>query len=158
MFRGWSGCWPGAGVAPFATFFPFTGRGGRWGRFFGPGEVRLALLSLLREGPKHGYELMKALEGRSGGVYRASAGAVYPALQQLADEGMVTSEQAEGKRTYKLTEGWEAGTRKGGGVGSADLAAGRAVGRLAPVDGTGCGRSGASGSRGHEDRFAGCHA
>jgi DNA-binding PadR family transcriptional regulator len=105
MFRGWSGCWAGAGSAPFgAAFFPFSGRGGRWSRFFGPGEVRLALLSLLNEGPKHGYELMKELEARSSGVYRASAGAVYPALQQLEDEGLVTSDQAAGKRTYKLTE------------------------------------------------------
>jgi DNA-binding PadR family transcriptional regulator len=66
--------------------------------------VRLALLSLLESGPKHGYELMKQLEARSGGIYKASAGAVYPALQQLEDEGLVTSEQAGGKRTYRLTE------------------------------------------------------
>jgi DNA-binding PadR family transcriptional regulator len=74
------------------------------GRFFGPGEVRLALLSLLSEGPRHGYELMKELEGRSGGVYRASAGTVYPTLQQLEDEGLATSEPREGKRVYELTD------------------------------------------------------
>jgi DNA-binding PadR family transcriptional regulator len=91
-------------ATPFvgAGFFPW-GRGGRWSRFFGPGEVRLALLSLLESGPKHGYELMKELEARSGGMYRASAGAVYPALQQLEDEGLVTSDQSAGKRTYSLT-------------------------------------------------------
>jgi len=82
--------------------FPW-GRGGRWGRFFGPGEIRLALLSMLESGPKHGYELMKELESKSGGIYKASAGAIYPALQQLEDEGMVTSDQAAGKRTYALT-------------------------------------------------------
>jgi len=104
MFRGWSGCWSTPGGSPFgAGFFPWSGRGGRWSRFFGPGEVRLALLSLLKEGPKHGYELMKDLEARSGGIYRASAGAVYPALQQLEDEDLVTSEQTDGKRTYRLT-------------------------------------------------------
>jgi DNA-binding PadR family transcriptional regulator len=64
----------------------------------------LALLSLLEQGPKHGYELMKELEARSGGIYRASPGAIYPALQQLEDEGLVISEQTDGKRTYRLTE------------------------------------------------------
>jgi len=83
--------------------FPW-GRGGRWGRFFGPGEVRLALLSMLESGPKHGYELMKELETKSGGIYKASAGAIYPALQQLEDEGLVTSDQLGGKRTYALTD------------------------------------------------------
>ncbi len=83
--------------------FPW-GRGGRWGRFFGPGEIRLALLSMLESGPKHGYELMKELETKSGGIYKASAGAIYPALQQLEDEGLVSSDQPSGKRTYSLTD------------------------------------------------------
>jgi DNA-binding PadR family transcriptional regulator len=74
------------------------------GRFFGPGEVRLALLSLLADEPMHGYELMKRLEERSGGVYRASAGTIYPTLQQLEDEGQIVSESLSGKRVYKLTE------------------------------------------------------
>ena len=62
------------------------------------------MLSLLGEGPKHGYELIKALEARSGGLYRASAGTVYPTLQQLEDEGMVTSQQQDGKRVYSVTD------------------------------------------------------
>ena len=96
--------WRGGMAAPFmGGGFP-GGRGGRWGRFFGPGEVRLALLSMLEGGPKHGYELMKELEAKSGGIYKASAGAVYPALQQLEDEGLVTSDQAAGKRAYSLTD------------------------------------------------------
>ncbi|HUI72009.1 MAG TPA: PadR family transcriptional regulator [Spirochaetia bacterium] len=92
MHRGW-GPWNG-----------WMGWGGHWGRFFAPGELRLALLSLLKDGPKHGYELMKTLEARSGGTYRASAGAVYPTLQQLEDEGLVSSTQQEGKRVYQITE------------------------------------------------------
>lgn len=64
----------------------------------------MALLSLLEEGPKHGYQLMKDLEARSGGLYRASAGAIYPTLQQMEDEGLILSEQAEGRRVYRLTE------------------------------------------------------
>jgi DNA-binding PadR family transcriptional regulator len=87
-FEFWSGSWGGVGRA----------------RFFGPGEVRLALLSLLSERPMHGYELMRELESRSGGMYRASAGTVYPTLQQLEDEGLVTSESQEGKRVYRLTD------------------------------------------------------
>ena len=77
-------------------------------RFFGQGEVRLALLSLLQDAPAHGYELMKRLEERSGGMYRASAGTVYPVLQQLEDEGLVRSEDVEGKKTYHLTEAGKA--------------------------------------------------
>ena len=84
-------------TGPWATAF---GRG----RFFGSGEVRLAILSLLGEGPKHGYQLMKELEERSGGLYRASAGSVYPTLQQLEDEDLITSGQQDGKRTYTITE------------------------------------------------------
>jgi DNA-binding PadR family transcriptional regulator len=93
----WGGPWGG-----------WTGMG-HWGRFFAPGELRLALLSLLKDGPKHGYELMKTLEARSGGTYKASAGAVYPTLQQLEDEGLVTSVQQEGKRVYQITD---AGTQE----------------------------------------------
>jgi len=85
------------GSGPWASFF------GRR-RFFESGEVRLAILSLLAEAPKHGYQLMKELEERSGGLYRASAGSVYPTLQQLEDEGLITSSQPEGKRVYSLTD------------------------------------------------------
>jgi DNA-binding PadR family transcriptional regulator len=77
---------------------------GRFSRFFELGEVRLAILSLLSEGPKHGYQLMKELQERSGGLYRASAGSVYPTLQQLEDEGLIEAEQQEGKRVYRITE------------------------------------------------------
>ncbi|HXZ13822.1 MAG TPA: PadR family transcriptional regulator [Candidatus Sulfotelmatobacter sp.] len=89
-----------ATAIPWAAYRPWN----RWSRFFGSGEVRLALLSLLQDGPKHGYQLMKDLEARSGGLYRASAGATYPTLQQLEDEGLVESEQSEGRRKYRLTQ------------------------------------------------------
>jgi len=93
----------------------YRGEGGRWGvgmkygsgwsgRFFEAGEVRLALLSLLAEAPKHGYQLMKDLEERSGGLYRASAGAIYPTLQQLGDEGLVRASEEDGKRVFRITE------------------------------------------------------
>ena len=73
-------------------------------RFFAPGEVRLAILSLVAERPCHGYYLMKLLAERSGGVYRASAGAIYPTLQELEDEGLVTVDQQNAKRVYRVTE------------------------------------------------------
>jgi DNA-binding PadR family transcriptional regulator len=73
-------------------------------RLFESGEVRLALLSLLSERPQHGYDLMKELEERSGGFYRASAGTIYPTLQQLADEGLIDSEAQGAKRVHSLTD------------------------------------------------------
>lgn len=85
---------------------------GRRSRFFESGEVRLAILSLLNEGPKHGYQLMKELEERSGGFYRSSAGSVYPTLQQLVDEELITSEAQEGKRVYHITEAGKAELEK----------------------------------------------
>jgi DNA-binding PadR family transcriptional regulator len=63
---------------------------------------------MLESGPKHGYELMKELETKSGGIYKASAGAIYPALQQVEDEELVTSDTAAGKRTYSLTNAGKA--------------------------------------------------
>lgn len=99
--KGWGG-WSDWGG--WAAFGPLGGKR----RFFEPGQVRLAILSLLKEGPKHGYELIKQLEVRSGGLYRASAGTVYPTLQLLEDEGLIVSEQVEGKRVYRITPEGEA--------------------------------------------------
>ena len=89
-------------------FFGGGGPRGRWGGprrgFVRSGEVRLALLSLLAESPGHGYDLMKRLEQRSGGVDQASAGTIYPVLQQLEDEGLVRSRETEGKKVYEITD------------------------------------------------------
>src|SRR5580698_3270356 len=90
--------WASGGAYPWASF-----AFGRRGRFFGAGEIRLALLSLLSEGPKHGYQLMKELGERSGGVYQASAGSVYPTLQQLEDEKLIRVKQEGGRKTHSLT-------------------------------------------------------
>jgi DNA-binding PadR family transcriptional regulator len=94
--------WGFAGASPWAAF-----AFGRRGRLFEPGEIRLALISLLSEGPKHGYQLMKEMQERSSGMYRASAGSVYPTLQQLEDEELIESDQKAGKRTYRLTKAGE---------------------------------------------------
>jgi DNA-binding PadR family transcriptional regulator len=68
------------------------------------GDVRPAMLAMLRESPMHGYQLMTELEARTGGRWRPSAGSVYPTLQQLEDEGIVTSAEQDGRRVYTLTE------------------------------------------------------
>jgi DNA-binding PadR family transcriptional regulator len=78
------------------------GLGGRV-RFFEFGELRLAMLSLLNDGPKHGYQLMKDLEERSGGLYRGSAGSTYPTLQQLEDENLIHGDKQDGRRVFRLT-------------------------------------------------------
>lgn len=71
---------------------------------FGHGALRLYLLSLLAEAPRHGYELMQALEQRFGGTYSPSAGTIYPRLAKLEEEGLVTK-SADGRRsTYTITE------------------------------------------------------
>ncbi|NJN16416.1 MAG: helix-turn-helix transcriptional regulator [Oscillochloris sp.] len=72
------------------------------------GDIRIALLELLAEQPRHGYELIKALEQRYAGFYRPSPGSVYPTLQLLEDEGHLTSEQVEGKRVYTITASGQA--------------------------------------------------
>src|SRR5436309_1137662 len=97
--------WGFTGAYRFSRSSPWGGFSfGRGPRFFEAGEVRLAILSLLSEGPKHGYQLMKEMKDRSGGAYSASAGSVYPTLQQLEDEGLVEAEMQGGRRVYKLTD------------------------------------------------------
>ncbi|MFY9634812.1 PadR family transcriptional regulator [Pseudarthrobacter sp. BIM B-2242] len=71
---------------------------------FAHGALRLYLLALLESGPKHGYELIKALSERFGGTYSPSAGTIYPRLGKLEEEGLVATE-TEGRRTnYRITE------------------------------------------------------
>ena len=71
---------------------------------FAHGRLRLYLLSLLAEAPKHGYELIQALSDRFGGTYAPSAGTVYPRLAKLEEEGLVTKE-ADGRKTvYSITD------------------------------------------------------
>jgi DNA-binding PadR family transcriptional regulator len=77
------------------------------------GNVRAAVLTLLAERSMHGYEMIQEITQRSGGIWRPSPGSVYPTLQLLADEGMVTIEEgASGKRQYALTEAGQAEAAK----------------------------------------------
>jgi DNA-binding PadR family transcriptional regulator len=85
------------------------------GGFFGPprgggrgrrrrGDVRLALLLLLAEEPRNGYQLMQVIEERSDGAWRPSPGSVYPVLSQLEDEGLVRPTERDGAKAFELTE------------------------------------------------------
>lgn len=90
----WGGWWPGPPGPPGAARGPKAGRG----------DVRAAILALLREGPYTGYQIMSEIEERSSGAWRPSPGAVYPALSQLADEGLIAGEESAGRRAFSLTE------------------------------------------------------
>jgi DNA-binding PadR family transcriptional regulator len=72
-------------------------------RFFGLGEVRLAVLSMIEESPKHGYQLMKELASRLGSLYRVGSGTVYPVLKQLEQDALVQCRMKEGRKIYSLT-------------------------------------------------------
>ncbi|MEL6878410.1 MAG: PadR family transcriptional regulator [Pseudomonadota bacterium] len=85
----------------------------RRGRMFGQGELRLALLALINEEPRHGYELIKAIEDMTGGGYAPSPGAVYPTLQLLEDEGKIKpakskakakDDETSSKKPFKVTK------------------------------------------------------
>src|SRR5262245_50022324 len=93
----------GASGADFNALRDFFGHG-RHGPIVRRGEVRTHILAALRDKPMHGYEVIQELEAQSEGRWRPSAGSVYPTLQQLADEGLVTSEEVDGRRTYTLTD------------------------------------------------------
>jgi DNA-binding PadR family transcriptional regulator len=108
----------------FGGFGPSFGPGGPgFGPDFGPGRgfggrgrgrggrrpnVRAALLALLTERPMHGYEMIQELDQRTGGAWRPSPGSVYPTLQLLEDEGLITSTADEGRKQFRLTEAGQA--------------------------------------------------
>ncbi len=71
---------------------------------FSHGSLRLYLLSLLAEGPKHGYELIQSLSERFGGTYSPSAGTIYPRLGKLEEDGLVTKESDGRKTVYSITD------------------------------------------------------
>ncbi len=80
------------------------GRSGRFGRFFGHGDLRFVMLALLEEQARHGYELIKELEERTGGAYRPSPGVVYPTLALLEDEGFIRQADGEaGRKHFEIT-------------------------------------------------------
>ncbi|MGC4762085.1 PadR family transcriptional regulator [Micromonospora sp. DT46] len=82
---------------------------------FSHGRLRLYLLKLLDDGPKHGYELIRLLEERFLGLYAPSAGTIYPRLQRLEADGLVTHTAAGGRKVYEITEAGRAELRQRAG-------------------------------------------
>ena len=102
--RGWQGSW-----GPFHFDFGDEGWGGRKGRrsrrMFESGELRLVLLKLIADEPRHGYDLIRAIEDLTGGEYAPSPGIVYPTLTLLQDMGLVEEAAGEGaRRPFQVTD------------------------------------------------------
>jgi DNA-binding PadR family transcriptional regulator len=103
--RGWSGSW-----GPFSFDFGDEGwNGGRRGRrarrMFESGELRLVLLKLIADEPRHGYDLIRAIEDMTGGEYAPSPGVVYPTLTLLQDMGLIDEAAGEGPRKpFQVTD------------------------------------------------------
>lgn len=97
---------PGGPFGPSGPFGPGDGGRGRRGRMFGHGELRLVLLKLCADEPRHGYELRKAIEEMTGGGYAPSPGALYPTLIALADEGLLVEQEVDSsvRKLYAATD------------------------------------------------------
>ncbi|MBL8549956.1 MAG: PadR family transcriptional regulator [Hyphomonadaceae bacterium] len=95
--RGWGGGRHGGGMG-----------GGGWGRhrgrMFDQGDLRLITLKLIEEKPRHGYDIIKAIEESLGGAYAPSPGVVYPTLALLVDEGHVSVSEEGGKKLHTITD------------------------------------------------------
>ena len=129
--RHWHGCGPRGRIEfnlPEALFGMGGGRGGRWGpfhfdfgdmpppppgapgsrgrrRMFESGQLRLVLLKLIADEPRHGYDLIRAIEELTGGDYAPSPGVVYPTLTLLQDMGLIEEAQGEGSRKpFQVTD------------------------------------------------------
>lgn len=106
----WEAFGPGGPFGPRGAFGPegpfgpsgrpYRGRGGRARR----GDVRQAILALLAESPLNGYQIIQTLAERTGGLWRPSPGAVYPALSQLEDEALIEQFDKDGQRAFRLTD------------------------------------------------------
>ena len=90
-FGGWGGMHPGR-------------EGGRGRRMFDGSELRLILLKLIEEQPRHGYDLIREIEERSGGAYAPSPGVIYPTLTMLDDMGLVESKAEGTRKAFAITE------------------------------------------------------
>ena len=117
--RHWNACghaWRMSGAEDGGGFGRGRGRGGAFGRHrggpfggrgprtFDSGALRLVVLGLIAEEPRHGYDIIKALEAKFQGTYSPSPGAIYPMLQMLEDADLVVSQTEGNKRLYTITE------------------------------------------------------
>ncbi len=121
------------GYGPFAGgFADGTGIGGggfRTGRKLGAADLQLVILALLKEKPSHGYEIIKALEERSGGFYSPSPGMVYPALTYLEEVGHASVESEGTKKLYRITAAGEAKLNEDATIADAILTQLAGIGR-----------------------------
>ncbi len=121
------------GYGPFAGgFADGTGMGGggfRTGRKLGAADLQLVILALLKEKPHHGYEIIKALEERSGGFYVPSPGMVYPALTYLEETGNAVVESEGSKKLYRITPAGEARLKEDSAMAEAILSQLERIGR-----------------------------
>lgn len=91
---------------------PMRGGRGRMGRFFDHGDLKLVILRLIADQPRHGYELIKQIEEQAGGAYSPSPGVVYPTLTWLEEMGFVSAaDAAGGRKLYTVTGEGEAHLR-----------------------------------------------
>ncbi|MFE2557812.1 PadR family transcriptional regulator [Streptomyces sp. NPDC059352] len=102
----------GGGGGPFGPGFGGRGRGGGRGRAR-RGDVRASILALLKDRPMHGYEMIREIGERSDGAWKPSPGSVYPTLQMLEDEGLITSASEGGKKLFTLTDTGRAEAEQG---------------------------------------------
>lgn len=103
----------GGGFGPFGHGGRGGGRGGpgdmfRAGRMLADGDLKLITLSLLAEAPRHGYDIIKALEERTSGIYSPSPGVVYPTLTFLEEAGYAVSSSEGNKKVFSITEAGQA--------------------------------------------------
>lgn len=100
---GFGGGFPGGFEMAFGM--EERGRGGRGRRMFGGDELRLILLKLIEEAPRHGYDLIREIEARSNGAYAPSPGVVYPTLTMLDDMDLIAEHKSDGaKKQFAITE------------------------------------------------------
>lgn len=96
------------GRGPFGRGGPGGGRhghgGGRGKRMFEGGELRNVMLLLIEQEPRHGYDIIRELEARTGGAYAPSAGVIYPTLTLLEETGLVAAQASGAKKLYAITE------------------------------------------------------
>ncbi|AQZ51849.1 Transcriptional regulator YqjI [Martelella mediterranea DSM 17316] len=102
MARGGGGFGRGGFGGPFG--FGDGDGPGRPGRFLGQGQIRLLVLHLIGEEPRHGYDIIKAIEEMSGGFYAPSPGVIYPTLSYLEEAGYVVAADDGNKKRYSITD------------------------------------------------------
>lgn len=105
---------PRGGYGPAFRAGLGLGRGGGRNRVR-RGDVQAAVLALLIDGDMHGYQIITELAERSGGAWRPSPGSVYPTLGRLERNGLIVSQENDGKRTYKLTPAGRRAAQESGG-------------------------------------------